>query len=277
MRQTLLDERKSQLRDVVENAYSVLETANFYEPAQAAIASMRFGEDRQNYFFVIDQKGMFWVNPDQPELIGRVSMDLTDLNGKRYIKQIIHHTQAEKQSFIRYRVKKPDSSDPSTKLVHFKSFEKWNWIVCAGIFIDDIETIIKKKEDYIQSAMINQIKLLSLAELLVFIISVTVSTILFQIKLVKPIEKLTQAAEEMVAGNFKNKINIKANYEIDQLANAIQRMQVSFAILYERLRAIKTKSKAVKHSKNGPKKVNLHRLSKDTEESDGRIGRLWPH
>ena len=236
MRQTLLEERKHQLRDVVQNAYSVLETANFYEPAQAAINSMRFGEDDQNHFFIIDQNGMFWVNPVQPESVGKVYMDLTDANGQRYIEEIISNANSAESAFVQYQAHKSGSTDPSTKLVHFKKFEKWNWIVCAGIFVDDIDVILDSKEKQIQNALITQIKLFGFGELLALIISVSISHRFFRTKLVKPIEELTRVAQEMVDGNFKTEINIESSREINQLVDAMQRMQDSFTIVYERLR-----------------------------------------
>jgi hypothetical protein len=55
---------------------------------------------------------------------------------------------------------------------------------------------------------------------------------------------------------------MKTNHEIKQLADAMQRMQVSFAIVYERLKAIKMQSKAVKAIKNDEKKFHIYRISK---------------
>jgi methyl-accepting chemotaxis protein len=236
MRQTLMEERKNQLRDVVSNAYSVLETANFYEPAQAAISNMQFGENDQNYFFVFDQKGMFWVNPHQPELVGKVNMNLVDAKGKPYIEEIINNSKSAQNSFIEYYAYKPDSKLPSKKLVYFKKFEKWNWIVCAGIFVDDIDEILHIKEMQIRDAMINQMKLFSIGELLALLISVTISRRFFWKKLVKPIKELTKVANEMIDGNFKEDIDIKSCSEINQLVNVMQRMQDSFTIVHDRLR-----------------------------------------
>jgi methyl-accepting chemotaxis protein len=197
---------------------------------------MRFGEDDQNYFFVIDQNGMFWVNPAEPESVGKIYKNLTDADGQRYIKTIINNANSGERAFVQYQAFKSGSTAPSTKLVHFKKFEKWNWIVCAGIFVDDIDVILESKEQQIENALINQIKLFSLGELLALLISISISQRFFKIKLVKPIEELTIVAQEMVDGNFKSKINIDSSYEINKLVNAIQRMQDSFTIVYERLR-----------------------------------------
>ncbi len=246
IRKTLLEERKNQLRDVVQNAYSVLETANFYEPAQAAISSMRFGKDHQNYFFVIDRKGMFWVNAAHHELVGNVYLDLTDINGKRYVEEIINASRGNEDGFIRYQVFRSDDTKPSTKLVHFKRFDKWDWIVCAGIFIDDIEVLMEIREAQLHSALINQIRFFIFAELLALLISVFISKRIFRSKLVHPIEQLTEAAEEMVVGNFDNDIDIKSSCEINKLVDAMQRMQDSFTIASERLKVISRKPCPIK-------------------------------
>ncbi|MBN2420012.1 MAG: cache domain-containing protein [Deltaproteobacteria bacterium] len=237
MRETLISERKSQLRDMIKNAHSVLETANFYEPAQAAISNMRFGEKGQNYFFVIDRSGMFWVNPAQPEMVGKVHLELKDMAGVEYIRGIIQIANVDGEGFINYQDKKQGSTESSTKLVHFKCFDKWNWIVCAGIFLDDIETILNRNQQQIQSSIIDQIKTYIFGGLLASILTTFATTFYFRKKLVQPIRKLTESVEEMVAGNFDKDIEVfKSSQEINKLVDAMQRMQASFIIAYNRLK-----------------------------------------
>ena len=264
IRRTLLEERKTQLRDVVQNAYSVIETANFYEPAQAAISSMRFGEDHKNYFFVIDRTGMFWVNPAQPELVGKVYMDLADVNGKKYIEQIINMSRYKANDFIRYQIFRSDEGKPATKLVHFKRFDKWDWIVCAGIYIDDIEVLVDKKEAQLHTTLINQIKFFVLAELLALLITIYICKRILKVKLVHPIQRLTHAAEEMIVGNFYYDTEIKSNREINKLVDAMQRMQDSFIIASERLKSNNRQSNPfIEEESYAPEKFNSVRESEN--------------
>jgi signal transduction histidine kinase len=66
---------------------------------------------------VIDQKGMFWVNPAQPELVGKINIDLVDANGQRYIEKILTDANSGKNGFIQYKAYKPGSTMPSTSVI----------------------------------------------------------------------------------------------------------------------------------------------------------------
>lgn len=237
MRETLLTERKNKLNDVVQNAYSVLETAGFYEPAKNAITNMRFGENKQNYFFVVDYSGMFWVNPAQPELVGKISQS-KDAKGNDYIKQIISEANIKGEGFIKYQDFKPGSADPSVKLVHYKKFEEWKWVVCAGEYIDDIDRIVSGNARDLQSAMLDQFILMVICGMLAMIMAVLFSSRFFMKKLVLPIRVLTEAVEKITGGDYTGKINVRAGEEISRLAEALTSMQMSFAIAYKRLKTL---------------------------------------
>jgi len=68
---------------------------------------MRFGENKQNYFFIVDTEGNFWVNPARPDLVGKAGKDLTDAQGKKYIKEILSNAAVSGEGFVRYQQLKP--------------------------------------------------------------------------------------------------------------------------------------------------------------------------
>ncbi|RJP47345.1 MAG: HAMP domain-containing protein [Desulfobacteraceae bacterium] len=245
MRKTLMAERKNQLRDVVQNAYSVFETAKYYEPAQQAISNMRFGEDNGNYFYIVDPTGMFWVNPAYPEMVGAVHKDLQDARGVRYIDQIITQAFIRGEGFMQYHENKPGSAAPSEKLVHFKYYRPWNWVLCASIFIDDIDAIVDAHEADIDKTMTEQIRLFLMLGILAMAVTAFLSMMFFRGSLVLPIQRLTDAVGKMANGDLDVEINIRSNQEINHLIGAIERMQDSFKIAYRRLKKHVDMSKAV--------------------------------
>jgi methyl-accepting chemotaxis protein len=238
MRETLLTERKNKLNDVVQNAYSVMETANFYEPAQNAIANMRFGENKQNYFFIVDYSGMFWVNPAQPELVGKSGLILKDAQGNVFIQQIIADAMVRGEGFIQYDDMKPGSKEPSTKLVHYKQFKTWEWVLCAGEYIDDIDAIVAGNAAEIHAAMVKQFIWQIIFGLLAMALTVFFSSLFFNKKLVLPIRQLTEAVDKITGGDFGGHINIRASQEINRLAEALMQMQNSFTVAYRRLKTL---------------------------------------
>ena len=89
IRTVLMEERKTQLTDLIDNAYSVLSTANYYQDARNAIGNMRFGIGKKNYFFIVDMDGMMLVHPEHPDWIGKIQTGLEDADGKKIILEIL--------------------------------------------------------------------------------------------------------------------------------------------------------------------------------------------
>ncbi len=234
--QLLRSERMTQLEDLVSNAFSVLETANFYEPAQRAIGDMRFGEKKSNYFFVFDTAGLFWVHPAQPDLVGRVHPNLSDAEGRPFIERIIAAAQEEGTGFIEYKERRPEDGRLITKLARFKYFEKWRWILCTGISIDDIDQLVAQKEDEIAAGLRSQVVTILTIILVVSLLSILFSALLIRRRIVKPILAITDTAERIGLGDFSTNLKVNSSLEINQLALAIRRMQSSLAYAIERLR-----------------------------------------
>ncbi|MGD9732791.1 MAG: phosphate ABC transporter substrate-binding protein PstS family protein [Desulfamplus sp.] len=227
LKELLINERKSNLRDLVAGAYSVLDTANFYESAQKALSDMRFGEKNQNYFLVVDTDGMFWVDPAHPDFIGKVNMDITDSEGSAYIQNIIKGAKISKEGFISYKDVAQGGDTPQTRLLYYRYFEKWKWVVCAGMYINDIENVLAQKESEIQKTMLSQLAQISILFLLVLIASVVFSTKLISTRVIKPLMTIKDAAERIGQGDFNNNIEVKASREITHLARSVQSMQIS--------------------------------------------------
>lgn len=227
LRSLLISERKDNLRDLVSGAYSVLNTANFYEPAQKALTEMRFGENNQNYFFVVDTDAMFWVYPVRPDLVGKVKMDMMDAEGKEYIRHLIDGAKQHQEGFIQYKEIPEGEANALTRLVYFQYFEKWKWIVCAGMYIDDIENVLAQKESEIESTMMTQLMILASLMAAALLIGSIITTRLISKRVVKPLLTLKIAAEKIGQGDFSNTIDVKGAKEIRQLAKSIDTMQTS--------------------------------------------------
>ena len=153
IRTILIEERKTRLSDLIANAYSVLSTANYYQDAKNAIGHMRFGAEKNNYFFIVDSDGMMHVHPEHPELVGKIQSDLQDADGRKIILEILEAAQNQEEGFLQYRWEKPGTDIPATKLTYFKVFKDWKWVLCTGIYLDDIEQVIDQKKSVLLSAM----------------------------------------------------------------------------------------------------------------------------
>lgn len=252
---TLLQERKNQLSDVVQNAYSVLESADFYETAQKAISGMRFGENGKNHFYVLDADGMIWVNPAQPELVGKSGRELKDGSGNNYLMEIVANALTTTEGFIEFNDHKIPGESLSTKLVHYKLFKEWNWVVCADIYIDDIAGILNHHQAEIHNTMTEQIIQFVILGVLALMLTVVLSMKFFHIRLVAPVHKIINAVEALSMKKFNVDVHVKSNKEINQLADAIERMQESFEIAYTRLRSKAERPDRISHPVEHNKKI----------------------
>jgi len=197
-------ERKSQLIDLIANAYSVVSTADFFTTAQRALAAMKFGMDDQNYFFVVDMDGLMYVHPERPELVETMQLDLEDAEGRKIIREILKIAGEKGEGLIEYKWKRKGYDQASTKLCYFKLFKDWNWVICTGIYIDDIGEALKQKELGIQVAMKMQMKWMGGLILGALCIAMVASTVVSR-RIARPIcqtmQTLKQTSEDINAAS----------------------------------------------------------------------------
>lgn len=232
----LTEERMNQLKDQVATAFSVVETASFYEEAQKSISEMKFGERKQNSFYVIDGDGMFFVNSTNPDYVGKVRAGHKDYDGREYVREIIKTAREKGEGFIRYREVQNGSIEPLSKMAYFRYFKNWNWIIYAGININDIDDKIMTAEKRIEKDFRGQMLFLTVSAIIILSCLIFMNSKLVAARIIQPIKALTTAAEDMSLGNFDTKIDIRSNSEIRSLSESIERLRASLSIAMKRLK-----------------------------------------
>jgi signal transduction histidine kinase len=229
---------KNQINTVLEILNYNIKKQNLNDEEQKADAikllnSITFEENKSNYFFAYEVKNInggddfakLIVNPNRPDLVGTlISTNYEDSDGKKFREIFLKDIRETGESFTQYAYKKPDSNEIKYKLSYFKYFEKWNWIVCIGIYTDDIENEIEIKRKDLQKKVKTQITqniilflmFLSLAILISIMISKKIDLILKNYenkvrKNAKELKELNQFLEEKV------KEEIEKNREKEQL------------------------------------------------------------
>lgn len=98
------------------------------------------------------------VHVAEPETEGMpLSTDMADIRGNLPYKEELEGVVAHGDIFFTYYFKKPDSDEISEKLTYAKLYKPFNWIVCTGIYTNDMEVIIQKREDDFRSAFKDQV------------------------------------------------------------------------------------------------------------------------
>ncbi|MFO7883307.1 MAG: methyl-accepting chemotaxis protein [Desulfobacteraceae bacterium] len=217
----LFEERKNKLKELADNASAVIKTSNFYDDAIRAIREMRFGRDKSNYFFVMDEDGLMYVHPQNPGLEKKIQMDLKNHKGRFVIKEIIDRARKENQGFIVYDWPKPGQKDKiGKKLTCFVRVPEWKWIVCTGLFVDDIKEIALEKESIILGRVKSEVFMPSLMIPVFLIMFLVVSTFLLK-RIVRPLVKTSTMFENMSSGkgDLTKRISSGSKDEIGILAN----------------------------------------------------------
>jgi len=102
--------------------------------------------DKNGYFWINDFKPTMIMHPYTPELNGKDLSNFKDPNGKYLFNEMVKTAKENSQGFVKYYWPKPGEKNPQPKLSFVKSFDQWKWIIGTGVYIDDIDKIVQKKE-----------------------------------------------------------------------------------------------------------------------------------
>lgn len=118
------------------------------------LLKLRYGKENDDYFFANNYKLETIVHPN-PKLMGKNNEDLQDPNGKYLFKEMRELSKSSKSGFVDYIW--PDKKDKNKnvpKLSYIDTFEKWEWIVGSGIYVDDVAATAQEKFLHILIQMI---------------------------------------------------------------------------------------------------------------------------
>ncbi len=124
--------------------------------------NISFQEINSNYIFVYeinniqggDNFATMIVNPNRLDLLGKsISTNEIDSNGKKYREEFLKDIRTKGESFTQYAYKKPSDLEVKQKISYFKHFPEWNWVIAVGVYLDDINKEIKKREIFLKERL----------------------------------------------------------------------------------------------------------------------------
>ena len=220
-------EKDLQIKTNVEVAYSVvayyhslsqtgvLTVAEAQARAKEVTSKMRYGQD--GYYWIDDVNCVNLMHATKPETVGKNRATAKDSRDVLFIQEYVTGAVQNKSEgfYSNFYFPKPNENEPSLKRGYAKLFDPWDWIVCTGLYTDDVEKFIQKQ--------ITAIIILNIALILI--------TLLFAYwfsrkKIVQPLENIISRLTEMASsgGDLTQKIQIKRNDEIGVLATVVNSM-----------------------------------------------------
>lgn len=155
----MMDRKRTLIKEMTSSAYSILEhyhskvqngiieadTAK--QQAKNTIASIRYGAESKDYFWITDRHPYMIIHPYKTELNGQ---DLSDYRDSRGVLIFVEFSRAVSEtgdSYVEYMWQwNDDSTKVVPKLSYVRLFEPWDWIIGTGIYIEDVRTEIRRME-----------------------------------------------------------------------------------------------------------------------------------
>ncbi len=220
-------EKDLQIKTNVEIAYSVV--AYYYSLSQAGTltvdeaqarakevtSKMRYGQD--GYYWIDDVNCVNLMHAAKPETVGKNRATAKDSRDVLFIQDYVTGAVQNKSEgfYSNFSFPKPNETDSSLKRGYAKFFEPWGWILCTGIYTDDVEKIVQK----------------DITAIIVLNITLILITLFFTYwfsrkKIVQPLENIISRLKEMASsgGDLTQKIQIESNDEIGVLATVVNSM-----------------------------------------------------
>lgn len=154
---TLKDYSQKEIRNIVTLGSGVLE---FYYnqgmPKDAALEVIRnLHFDGSNYFFVVQEDLTLVAHGGDKALEGKDFGKIQDKKtGKTFMKEVVEEAVKNGESSTEYFFTKPGMGDAVfPKVTCGRYFKPWGLIVCAGVYIDDVEKQVAKTAETIGSGL----------------------------------------------------------------------------------------------------------------------------
>ena len=153
----MIDRKKEMIQELTNSAWSILVRNErrqkdgliskdlAQKQSLELIQSLRYGQEKKDYFWVTDMSPKMLMHPYRAELNNSDISSYSDHNGKKLFMEAVQIVQNQHDGYIEYMWQWKD--DPSLivpKLSYVKGFEPWGWIIGTGIYIEDVNKEINE-------------------------------------------------------------------------------------------------------------------------------------
>ncbi len=231
-RTNLMTEKENQIRDQVTSAAKALYAAAKESPEAPGEAAANVGSqlkyaDGSGYFFAYksDGKGgwQYAFHGARPDFRNKhADLNKTDVNGVPFERKFIQTGRAG-GGFVRYHYQKPQTQQVCAKVSYAQIVPELNWVVCGGIYVDDIE---KNMEDMVETVSAEEKKLvfkLFLAAAILLPLIAFLSWFLIR-RMTRPLLDAVELADAVAIGDLTKRMDSSSKDETGLLARSLDKM-----------------------------------------------------
>ena len=163
------------------------------------------------YFWINDSQPKMVMHPIKPQLDGKSLANSADPNGKLLFVEMVKVTASTGDGIVDYMWSKPGKEKPQPKISYVKRAKGWDWIIGAGVYVDDLQAKINKV--FYVIVVITIITIL-LSALLAYLLARSIS---------KPMRQTVAMLKEIEDGHLAGRLNLNQNDEIGIMANCMDK------------------------------------------------------
>lgn len=192
----------------LEETYEDLEfERRSFEELRAKIKGKKVGQT--GYIFCMDRKGNLLLHPDAE---GKNILESRDADDKAFIQEMVRN----RDGWIRYPWKNAGEAQARMKIVRYRYYRPWGWIVAVGSYEDEFY----REANLIKWRIVTSILLLPM---LVGVVAVTLVFLASRI-LTEPIHHMMEVIRKVKQGRLDVQMRVESNDELGELAAAFNRM-----------------------------------------------------
>lgn len=141
-KETLLNERKAQVRSYVDMAVALIKDLSEDEAAKT-ISKMRYGEN--GYLFLTTYGNYILAHP-RPELVHTDATNYTDDQGYHIFRELTKMAREKGEGYLQYMSKLAGVENRLPKITFSKALPSKEWVVSAGLYINDIDEAVAQEQ-----------------------------------------------------------------------------------------------------------------------------------
>ena len=191
------------------------------DKAKAIISSMVYGDN--DYFFIVDTEFNMLAHPNA-DLIGENMKNVKDPEGKYLFQEIVETARNKGRGMVEYVWPKTGSDKPEPKLTVVKYFDRWQWVIGTGVYVDDLKNQIDHKRASLNVAVRNQIIFILVSITLLIVLAFFFVLYMSQKYIETPLANGVEAANSLAGGDLRTRIDVTSKDEIGQLQVSMKHM-----------------------------------------------------
>jgi len=138
---------------------------------------------------------------------------------------------------------------PEPKFSYAINFEPFDWMVGAGVYVDNVEKEIAIIEEQMQEEITSEIKMFILVAIILIIIGIIISYIGVKFAITNPLNNLTKATKELSSGDgdLTKQLKIIGKDEIAEASTEINNFIEKVRILISDAKVLSTENSSIAH------------------------------